>query len=58
MRDGIDEATFVATREARDATLAVPALLLPALQVNLRAGRLPAPDGNGVRRLVLPIDSI
>ena len=58
VRDGIGEAAFVATREARDATLAVPALLLPALQVNLRAGRLPAADGNGMRFLVLPIDSI
>lgn len=58
VRDGIDEASFVATREARDATLAVPALLLPALQVNLRAGRLPPADGDGVRRLVLPIDSV
>lgn len=58
VRDGIGEAEFVATRQARDATLAVPALLLPAMQVNLRAGRLPAADGDGVRRMVLPMDAI
>jgi glyoxylase-like metal-dependent hydrolase (beta-lactamase superfamily II) len=54
---GIDEASFVATRTARDATLAVPALLLPALQVNLRGGALPEPEDNGVRYLKIPLDS-
>src|SRR5690554_4966445 len=43
IHEGISEDEFVAMREARDATLAVPALLLPAVQVNIRAGRLPAP---------------
>ena len=58
VRDGIDEAAFVQMREARDATLAMPALVLPAVQVNIRAGALPAPEDNGVRYLKLPIDRI
>ena len=56
VREGISEAEFVAMREARDATLAMPALLLPAVQVNLRAGALPEPEANGVRYLKLPLD--
>lgn len=56
LRGDTTEAEFVAMRDARDATLAAPALLLPALQVNLRAGALPEPDANGVRYLRLPID--
>ena len=56
VREGIDEASFVQTRTARDATLAIPALLLPAVQVNIRAGALPEPDANGVRYLKLPLD--
>ena len=58
VRDGIDEATFVVTRNGRDATLPVPALLLPALQVNLRAGALPAPEDNGVRDLKIPLNQL
>lgn len=56
VRAGVDEAAFVAVRTARDATLAMPALLLPSVQVNIRAGRLPEPDANGVRYLKLPLD--
>ena len=56
VRDGITEAEFVAVRTARDATLAMPALLLPSVQVNIRAGALPEPEDNGVRYLKLPID--
>lgn len=56
VRDGVGEAAFVAMREARDATLPVPRLLLPSVQVNMRAGRLPDPDDNGVRYLRLPMD--
>jgi len=56
VREAVSEAEFVAMREARDATLAVPALILPALQVNLRAGRLPHPSGNGIRYLRIPLD--
>jgi glyoxylase-like metal-dependent hydrolase (beta-lactamase superfamily II) len=56
VREGTDEAQFVAMREARDATLAMPTLLLPAVQVNIRAGNLPPPESNGVRYLKLPLD--
>jgi len=56
VRDGVGEAEFVAVRTARDATLAMPALLLPSVQVNLRAGALPEPDDNGIRYLKLPLN--
>ncbi|HEV7271003.1 MBL fold metallo-hydrolase [Pseudoxanthomonas sp.] len=52
---GVDEDRFVAMREARDATLSAPTLLLPSLQVNIRAGRLPAPEDNGRRYLKIPL---
>jgi len=55
VRDGVDEAAFVALREARDATLATPALLLPSIQVNMRAGRFPPADADGVRYLRVPV---
>ncbi|MCA1714427.1 MAG: MBL fold metallo-hydrolase [Gammaproteobacteria bacterium] len=58
VRDGISEAQFVAMREARDATLAMPALLLPAVQVNIRAGALPEAEDNGVRYLRIPLDRL
>ncbi|WP_271407882.1 MBL fold metallo-hydrolase [Pseudomonas sp. Q1-7] len=55
---GIDENAFVAMRTARDATLAMPALILPAVQVNMRAGQLPPAEGNGIRYLKIPLDSL
>jgi hypothetical protein len=55
VRDGVDEADFVAMRTARDATLAAPKLILPSIQVNIEGGRLPAPGKGGVRRLALPL---
>lgn len=55
VRDGTDEGEFVAMREARDAKLAVPRLLLPSIQVNIRAGRFPQAEANGVRYLVIPV---
>lgn len=55
---GVDEAAFVAMRVARDATLGAPRLILPALQVNIRAGELPPADANGVRYLRLPLDRL
>lgn len=58
VRDGIDEAAFVAMREARDATLAMPVLMLPAVQVNIRAGRLPPAEANGTRYLKIPLDKL
>lgn len=57
VRDGIGEDEFVAMREARDATLAVPKLLLPAVQVNVRAGRFPEAEANGVRYLRIPVSA-
>ena len=51
VRDGIDEDEFVAMRQARDATLDVPTLILPSIQENVRAGRLPPADENGVAYL-------
>ena len=55
VHDGVSEDEFVAMREARDATLAVPKLLLPSIQVNIRGGRFPAADANGVRFLRIPV---
>jgi glyoxylase-like metal-dependent hydrolase (beta-lactamase superfamily II) len=52
------EDEFVAMREARDKTLAMPVLLLPAIQVNIRAGELPRAEANGVRYLKLPLDRL
>ena len=56
VREDVSEDEFVAMRTARDATLAMPALLLPSVQVNIRAGHLPETEDNGVRYLKLPID--
>ena len=58
VRDGISEDDFVAMRVARDATLDVPALMLPAIQVNMRAGRLPAAGSNGVAYLRIPLNML
>jgi glyoxylase-like metal-dependent hydrolase (beta-lactamase superfamily II) len=56
--DGVSEAAFVAMRTARDATLGKPQLLLPSVQVNMRGGALPEPEGNGVRYLKIPLDAV
>jgi len=56
VRDGVSEAEFVQLREARDATLAMPTLILPSVQTNIRAGALPEPEDNGVRYLKIPLD--
>ena len=56
LRSGIAQAEFVSIREARDATLDMPALILPSIQINIRAGELPEPESNGVRYLKLPLD--
>lgn len=55
-REGIDEDAFVAMRQARDATLAMPRLILPSVQVNIRAGRFPEPETNGASYLKLPLN--
>ena len=52
---GVDEDAFVLMRVNRDTTLEMPALILPSVQVNIRAGRLPAPENNGVHYLKIPI---
>ena len=56
MHDGVGEGDFVAMRNQRDAQLDMPNLLLPSIQVNIRAGVLPEPEGNGVRYLKMPLD--
>jgi len=58
LRAGVALADFVKLRLERDATLAEPLLILPALQVNIRGGRLPEPDSNGVRYLRLPLNQL
>jgi glyoxylase-like metal-dependent hydrolase (beta-lactamase superfamily II) len=56
--DGVSEDSFVAMREARDATLDMPTLLLPSVQVNVRAGEMPPPEENGVSYLKIPLNVI
>ncbi len=56
IRDGIDEAAFVKMRTERDATLDVPNLIIPSVQVNIRAGHLPPPDDDGVSYLRVPVN--
>ncbi|MCL4685301.1 MBL fold metallo-hydrolase [Myxococcota bacterium] len=56
LRSDTTQAEFVALREARDETLDAPRLLLPSLQVNIRAGRLPEPEANGIAYLKIPVD--
>lgn len=58
VRDGIDEAAFVAMRTRRDAGLGMPTLLLPAIQVNVRAGNLPPAEDNGVTYLKIPLNQL
>jgi glyoxylase-like metal-dependent hydrolase (beta-lactamase superfamily II) len=55
VREGIDEDAFVTMRQKRDATLAAPTLLLPSIQVNIRAGHLPRAESNGVHYLKIPV---
>ena len=58
LHEGVSEEEFVTMRTARDKTLGMPKLILPSLQINMRGGRLPEPEDNGVRYLKLPIDSL
>jgi len=55
---GRSKADFVALRQARDATLAMPRLILPSLQVNMRAGQMPEPEANGTSYLKLPLNRV
>lgn len=58
VKDGISEAEFVKMRTDRDATLPMPALILPSVQINIRAGEFPEPEDNGVSYLKLPLNSL
>ena len=58
VHDGVNEADFVAMRSARDATLPAPRLILPSLQVNIRAGALPPPSAGGHTYLKLPVNAL
>ncbi|QCG99123.1 MBL fold metallo-hydrolase (plasmid) [Azospirillum sp. TSA2s] len=58
VRDGVSETEFVELRTARDRTLDMPKLILPSVQVNVRAGRLPPAEENGKRYLKIPIDTL
>lgn len=58
VHDGVDEDSFVAMRTARDRTLAMPKLIMPSIQVNMRGGRLPDPEPNGTRYLKIPLDAV
>ena len=56
VHDGMAESDFVALRRARDATLKMPTLILPSVQVNMRAGQLPPAEDNGTRYLKIPLN--
>ena len=58
LHDGIDEAEFVRMRTARDTTLAMPVLILPAVQINIRAGEFPPAEDNGVSYLKVPLNAL
>jgi len=58
VRNGISEEEFVTMRHARDATLAMPTLILPSVQINMRAGELPEPEANGMRYLKIPLNAV
>ena len=53
---GVDESAFVNMRTEKDKSLAMPTLILPAVQINMRAGHLPEPEDNGVRYLKIPLN--
>ncbi|MFM0597217.1 MBL fold metallo-hydrolase [Paraburkholderia dilworthii] len=58
VHDGVTEDQFVSMREARDATLAMPVLILPSVQVNIRAGDFPPCEENGIRYLKIPLNAL
>lgn len=58
VRNGISEEEFVALRRARDATLPMPALMFPSVQVNMRAGQLPEPEDNAIRYIKVPLNAL
>ena len=58
VHEGVSQTDFAAMRRARDATLEMPTLILPAIQVNIRAGALPEPEANGLRYLKIPLNAL
>ena len=58
IHEGISEDEFVAMRQTRDATLEMPVLILPSVQVNMRAGELPEPESNGTRYIKIPLNAL
>lgn len=58
VHEGVGEDEFVAMRQKRDATLEMPVLILPSVQVNMRAGRLPEPESNGTRYIKIPVNAL
>jgi hypothetical protein len=58
VREGRSEEEFVAMRTARDKSLGMPRLILPSVQVNMRAGQMPPPEDNGIRYLKIPVDTL
>jgi len=58
IHDGVGEDEFVAMRQTRDATLEMPVLILPSVQVNMRAGNLPEPESNGTRYIKIPLNAL
>ncbi|AQS86568.1 MAG: MBL fold metallo-hydrolase [Acetobacter aceti] len=58
VHDGVSEDEFVAMRTARDATLSLPNLIMPSVQVNIRGGHMPEPESNGTRYIKIPIDTL
>lgn len=58
IREGISEDDFVAMRQARDATLEMPVLMLPSVQINMRSGQFPEPEDNGVSYLKIPLNAL
>lgn len=58
VRDGVSEEEFVEMRTARDATLSMPNLIMPSVQVNIRGGRLPEPEDNGISYIKIPVNAV
>ncbi|HEY9379783.1 MAG TPA: MBL fold metallo-hydrolase, partial [Burkholderiales bacterium] len=58
IHDGVSEEDFVTLRTARDATLEMPTLILPSVQINIRAGHVPPPEANGISYLKIPLNAL
>jgi hypothetical protein len=58
VKNGISQDAFVAMRTARDATLDMPTLILPSIQINMRAGQMPPADDNGIAYLRIPLNTL